>query len=192
MWWYEVIETVRRLTMTGLLVLFRRPEVRLAMATFLSFLSVLLHFTTEPYLDIITNSLALVSHLLVFAVFFVGQEIAFGVIETENLGVGILLVILLLTPPILMVYFLMTQAQRDRIQELRHRERQVQIEEMFATLDQLKAKEDKHCARDEASYEYKRVRTHHVPTHVHGHTHSLAQTHLDAHTRACSHRSRYG
>ena len=137
MWWYEIIEAIRRLAMTGLLVLFYNPDIRLGIATFLSFLSILLHVTTVPFTDPATNALALVSHLLVFAVFFVGQEIKLGVVQTKDLGMGVLLVILLLTPPVLMVYSMMTQAQRDRAEELRRREREVQAEEMLATLDQL-------------------------------------------------------
>ena len=164
-WWYEVIETFRRLTMTALLLLFKarqhqhhsKPNVllkiprdthqrpcsqnqtlRLAVAFFFSFLSILLHFTTEPYVDPATNTLALVSHLLVFLVrrtwsgvsphihenwtpqfchsplgqvFFVGEHIAFEVVNTENLGVDIALAAVLLSPPILMTYFMMTQAK---------------------------------------------------------------------------------
>ena len=41
-----------------------------------------------------------------------------------------------------MVYSIMTQAQRDRIEELRRRERDVQAEEMIATLNQLKDREE--------------------------------------------------
>ena len=77
MWWYEVIETVRRLTMTGLLALLPNYSIRLGVATFLSFLSILMHTATEPFADRATNILALVSHLLVFMMFFLGEQIAF-------------------------------------------------------------------------------------------------------------------
>ena len=148
MWWYEVIETVRRLTMTGLLVLLPNHNVRLTVAITLSFLSILMHTATEPFTDPATNALALVSHLLVFIVFFAGQQIQFGVVQTEDFGMSVLLVILLFVPPILMVYSTTTQARRDRIEDLRRREREVQVEEMRATLNRLKDIEDKVLARD--------------------------------------------
>ena len=85
MWWYEVVETLRRLTMTGLLVLIQNHAFRLGVATFLSFLSVLMHTATEPFADRATNALALASHLLVFTVLFMGQEIAFGPIALSLL-----------------------------------------------------------------------------------------------------------
>ena len=148
MWWYEVVETIRRLTLTGLLVLVPDPDVRLSVAIFLAFASFLLHTITQPFADPATNTLALVSHLLVFMVFFVGQQIAIGIVKTEDLAVGIALVFLLVVLPILIVYSVMTQAARDLAEELRRHEQEVQAEELFETLDQLKAKEDEFCARD--------------------------------------------
>ena len=87
-------------------------------------------------MDAATNALALVSHLLVFLVrgwmephaprrighhnfathpfeqiFFVGQNITLEVVNTEDLGVDIALAAVLLSPPILMTYFIMTQAK---------------------------------------------------------------------------------
>ena len=150
MWWYEVIETVRRLTMTGLLVLFKDDEIRLAVGFFLSFLSILLHMTTEPFTDPATNTLALVGHMLVFMVFFVAQQITTGVVTTDNIWAGIPLVMLLLTPPSLMVHIIMTQSQRDQIKELRRRERDVQAKEMDATLNQLKDREEVPTVRNAA------------------------------------------
>ena len=150
MWWYEVVETVRRLTMTGLLVLVSDPDVRLSVAICLAFGSVLLHTTTQPYTDPATNILAHVSHLLVFVMFFVGQQISIEILDTENLAVGVVLVIILITLPVLIVRSQLTQASRDRIEDLRRHERDVQAEEMFATLDELKAKEDEFCARTKA------------------------------------------
>ena len=149
MWWYEVIETVRRLTMTGLLVLFPSHDIRPTMAIILSFLSILMHNATEPFTDPATNTLALVSHLLVFMVFFVGDRIGTGTVRTENFGIDVLLVILLFAPPVLMAYSTITQARRDRIEALRRREREVQVEEMRATLNRLKDIEDEVLARDE-------------------------------------------
>ena len=138
MWWYEVVETVRRLTMTSFLVLFRDHQIRLAVASLLSFVSILLHTTTKPFSDPATNTLALVSHLLVFLVVFVAQQISVGVVETTDFWAGIILVIFLLALPVLMVHSIMTQAQRDRIEDVRRRERDVQAEEMFAIVNQLK------------------------------------------------------
>ena len=149
-WWYEVVETIRRLTMTGLLTLVPDPEIRLSVAIFLAFASLLLHTTTEPFSDSATNTLALVSHLLVFMVFFAGQQIAIGIIDTNNLAVGIFLVVLLLSMPALIAYTMMTQTSRNRVEDLRRHEREVQTEEMFGILDQLKAKEDEFCARNES------------------------------------------
>ena len=60
-------------------------EIRLSVAIFLSFLSILLHMTTEPFTDPATNTLALVSHLLVFMVFFVAQQITTGVVQTDKI-----------------------------------------------------------------------------------------------------------
>ena len=108
-----------------------------------------MHTATEPFTDPATNALALVSHLLVFIVFFAGQQIQFGVVLTEDFGMSVLLVILLFVPPILMVYTTTTQARRDRIEDLRRREREVQVEEMRATLNRLKDIEDEVLARDE-------------------------------------------
>ena len=129
-------------------MLFKDHAIRLGVATFLSFLSVLMHTATEPFADRATNALALASHLLVFMVLFMGQEIAFGVVHTEDFGVDVLLVILLLAPPVFMVYSTTTQAHRDRIEDLRRREREVQAEEMRATLSRLKDAEDEALARD--------------------------------------------
>ena len=148
MWWYEVIETVRRLTMTGLLVLFPNHDIRLTVAITFSFLSILMHNATEPFTDPATNALALVSHLLVFMVFFVGERIKFGVVKSQEFGTDILLVVLLFAPPVLMAYSTITQARRDRIEALRRREREVQGEEMRATLNRLKDVEDEVLARD--------------------------------------------
>ena len=152
MWWYEIVEAVRRLTMTGLLVLVPNSDVRLSVAIFLAFASLLLHTTTEPYADPATNALALVSHLLVFMVFFVGQQIVIGIVKTEYNSVGVALVILLLALPALIAYSQMTQASRDRAEDLRRHERDVQAEELFETLDQLNTKEEEFCARDDPLY----------------------------------------
>ena len=51
MWWYEVYETVRRLAMNGLLVLVPNQATRLGVASFLSFLSILMHTAMGPYAD---------------------------------------------------------------------------------------------------------------------------------------------
>ena len=79
------------LTHQGFLVLFRDPGLRLAVATFLAFSSILLHTTTTPYTDSATNALALISHLLVFSTFFVGQQISSGVVPNDSLEVIIVL-----------------------------------------------------------------------------------------------------
>lgn len=50
--------------------------------------------------------------------------------------VGIALVLIVASAPVMMVYFQMTQDQRDRVDELRRREREVQNEEM---MNQIKA-----------------------------------------------------
>ena len=147
MWWYEVVEAVRRLTMTGLLVLVPDSDIRLSVAIFLAFASLLLHTTTEPYADPATNALALVSHLLVFMVFFVGQQIVIGIVKTEYLSVGVVLVVLLVALPVLIVYSQLTQASRDRAEDLRRHERDLQAEELFESLDQLNSKEEEFCAR---------------------------------------------
>ena len=83
-WWYEVVETIRRLAMTGLLMMFKDAGFRLAAAFFLSFVSICLHYTMEPYADPTTNSLALISHVTVFMVFFLSQIIASGVVDPEK------------------------------------------------------------------------------------------------------------
>lgn len=41
-----------------------------------------------PYTDSATNALALISHLLVFSTFFVGQQISSGVVPNDSLEVG--------------------------------------------------------------------------------------------------------
>ena len=148
MWWYEVYETVRRLAMNGLLVLVPNQATRLGVASFLSFLSILMHTAMGPYADRGTNALALVSHLLVYMVYFLGEQIWIGVVQTKDFGVDVLLVILLLAPSVLMVYSTTTQARRDRIEALRRREHEVQSEEMRATLNRFKDMEDKAFARD--------------------------------------------
>jgi hypothetical protein len=43
----------------------------------------------------------------------------------------------------------MSQARRDSAEDVRRHEREIQIEEVTATLEQLKAKEDEFCARDD-------------------------------------------
>ena len=143
-WWYECVEAVRRLCMTGFLVLFQDGSLRLAVATFLAFISVLLHTTTTPYTDSATNALALVSHLLVFSTFFVGQQIAAGVVPNDSLEVGIALVLIVASAPVMMVYFQMTQDQRDRVEELRRREREVQNEEMMNQIKAFVNEQDSH------------------------------------------------
>ena len=111
--------------------------LRLAVATFLAFSSILLHTTTTPYTDSATNALALISHLLVFSTFFVGQQISSGVVPNDSLEVGIALVLIVASAPVMMVYFQMTQDQRDRVEELRRREREVQNEEMMNQINAL-------------------------------------------------------
>ena len=71
-WWYEVLETLRRVALTGFLVVID-SELRLTMATALSFGSVLIHSLTTPYLDSHTNALANWCHVMVYVVLFFAQ-----------------------------------------------------------------------------------------------------------------------
>ena len=104
-WWFETCEIVRRVLLTGALVLIpvEHIEVRLMTAILLAFASVIVHETTRPYQDFGTNILALCSHIVIFGLFFLGSQINCGVISGEFL-LALVICGPLLLPIAVMVY----------------------------------------------------------------------------------------
>ena len=163
-WWFETCEIVRRVLLTGALVLIpvENIEVRLMTAILLAFASVIVHETTRPYQDFGTNILALCSHIVIFGLFFLGSQINCGVISGEFL-LALVICGPLLLPIAVMVYLQWSEEERLRIKRLNDLESEVQKDEIKAQLRQMLLAEErlltKMHLREEAGHEQARRRS---------------------------------
>ena len=143
-WWFETFEIVRRVLLTGALVLIplEHIEVRLMVAILLAFASVVVHEATRPYQDFATNALALCSHIVILGLFFLGSQINCGVIAGEFL-LAALICLPLLFPIAVMVYLQWSEENRQRHKRLLDSESEVQKDEIKEQLRQLLLAEER-------------------------------------------------
>ena len=143
-WWYETFDIFRRVILTGGLVLI--PEYHLNLRYFaavvLSFCSIILHESTRPYRDFFTNTLALGSHIAIFAVFLVALQIHVKVFPPTFL-LALVLVSVLLLPLSSFVYFQYHEKERLLKKHLKDAEELVQKEELRTQVRHLLANSDR-------------------------------------------------
>jgi len=141
-WWYDSYDCIRRVSLTALLVLIEIPQQRLTVAVYLSFLFVLVHCTSRPYSNHRTNGLALGAHVLIFTVFFSGQQLLVGVWDGEDSSLGSALVTGILLVTCVLVYLQITESKETAQAELNMHERDIQAQEMRQQIESMMVAQD--------------------------------------------------
>ena len=135
---YEIFEIIRRVSLTGGLVLVpeKYMNLRFFVAIILSFSSVIIHESTRPYQDLQTNVIALFSHISIFLLFFLALCIHLKILPSSFLLTCALVVVLLV--PLMIFSLIQWRVEEERLnRRLQEIERDVQKEELRTQVRQL-------------------------------------------------------
>lgn len=101
-WWFEVFDSLRRLSQTGLLIfVFRGKASQVVVAMLISAISVALYINWKPYVKHTDNQLAIISQAAIFFTLFAALLTKVEIDKTDNYDMEMVRKYLLRNPPLL-------------------------------------------------------------------------------------------